>query len=205
MKVEVWSDVICPWCWLGRARLAKAIAASPQKSEIDVVFRSFELDPTTPKDLDVSTNEMLKKKFGIGQAQIDAMHERIAGMGKEDGLEFRFDKTRTSNTFDAHQLVHLAGEHGKRTAMVDRLFKANFEEGIRVGDRDKLLELAIDVGLALTDVASALESQRFADAVRADEAQAKKLGISGVPYFLVEGKPGISGAQSVDVLARALA
>lgn len=205
MKVEVWSDVICPWCWLGRARLAKAVAASPKKSEIEVVFRSFELDPSTPKDLDVSTNEMLKKKFGIGQAQIDAMHERIAGMGKEEGIEFRFDKTRTSNTFEAHQLVHLAAAHGKRTEMVDRLFEANFHDGIRVGDRTKLVALAVEIGLAQADVEAALETQEYAAAVRADEAQAKTLGISGVPFFLVDGETGISGAESVAVLARALA
>lgn len=202
MKVEVWSDVICPWCWLGRARLAKAVAASSKREEIEIVFRSFELDPSTPSDLDLPTNELLKKKFGMGQAQIDAMHERIASMGKEDGIDFQFDKARTSNTFDAHQLVHLAAEQGKRTEMVDRLFRANFHDGIRVGDRKGLVSLAEEVGV--TDAAGALETQRFGPAVRADEAEAKKLGISGVPYFLVDGKKGISGAQSVEVLARAL-
>jgi len=201
MKVEVWSDVICPWCWLGRARLAKSVAASSK--EIEVVFRSFELDTTSPKDLDIPTNEMLKKKFGMGQPQIDAMHERIASMGKEEGIDFQFDKARTSNTFDAHQLVHFAATQGKRTEMVDRLFKANFHDGIRIGDRAKLVTLADEVGV--TGAAEALEAQRFADAVRADEAAAKKLGISGVPFYLVDGKKAVSGAQSVDVLFTALA
>lgn len=203
MKVEVWSDVICPWCWLGRARLAKAVQASPKSAEIEVVFRSFELDPSTPADLDIPTNEMLKTKLGMGQAQIDAMHERIAQMGKEDGIDFRFEKARTSNTFEAHQIVHLAAEQGKRTEMVDRLFLASFHDGARVGDRAQLLALAAEIGVS--GAQAALESQRFAAAVRADEAAAKRLGIGGVPFFLVDGKRAVSGAQSVDVLARALA
>lgn len=203
-RVEVWSDVICPWCWLGRARLARAVAASPRKAEIEVVFRSFELDPASDRELDIPTNDMLRKKFGMGPAQIDAMHERIASMGKEEGIEFRFDQARTSNTFDAHQLVHLAAEHGKRTEMVDRLFQANFRDGIRVGDRTKLLGLAEDIGLPRAEAESALETQRFAGSVREDEATAKKLGITGVPFFLVDGARGVSGAQSVDVLLRAL-
>lgn len=202
MKIDVWSDVICPWCWLGRARLAKAVAASPRSAEIEIVFRSFELDPGSPKDLDIPTNEMLEKKLKMGKSQIDAMHQRISAMGKEEGIDYQFDKARTSNTFDAHQLVHLAAEQGRRTEMVDRLFEANFRDGIRVGDRKNLIALAEEIGVS--GAAEALEGQRFADAVRADEAEARQRGVSGVPFFLVDGKKAVAGAQSVDVLARAL-
>ncbi|MFO0738427.1 MAG: DsbA family oxidoreductase [Labilithrix sp.] len=202
MKIDVWSDVICPWCWLGRARLAKAVAASPRSPEIEIVFRSFELDPGSPKDLDIPTNEMLEKKFNMDKAQIDAMHRRISAMGREEGIDYQFDKARTSNTFDAHRLVHLAAEQGRRTEMVDRLFEANFHDGIRVGDRKNLIALADELGVS--GAAEALESQRFADAVRADEAEAKQRGVSGVPFFLLDGKRAVAGAQSVDVLVRAL-
>jgi predicted DsbA family dithiol-disulfide isomerase len=204
MRIDVWSDVVCPWCWIGKARLEKAIAAFPHKDDVDVVHRSFQLDPTTPNDLDVSTDEMLVKKFGIGQAQIDAMHERLRSLGSADGVEFHFERARTSNTFAAHELIHLAGVHGKRAAMTGRLFKANFEEGVRVGDRMELLRLATEVGLDAAEAEEALADERFAAAVRDDIAQARSLGISGVPFFLADGSFVVSGAQSVDVLRRML-
>jgi predicted DsbA family dithiol-disulfide isomerase len=203
MKVDVWSDVICPWCWLGKARLEKAIA-SFEGEEVEVVFRSFELDPRTPKDLDVPTDEMLAKKFGVGRPQIDAMHERLRGLGQADGIDFHFERARTSNTFDAHQLLQLARAQGKQRAMSDRLFRANFAEGVRVGSRPELVRLASEVGLDGADVRAALEEERFAPAVREDEAQARAFGITGVPFFLLDGKLAVSGAQSVDVLRQAL-
>ncbi len=147
MRIDVWSDVICPWCWLGNARLEKAIAGFAHRQQVEVVQRSFELDPGTPKDLDISTDELLAKKFGAGRAQIDAMHERLDALGKADGVEFRFERARTSNTFDAHQVLHLARAHGKETAMAGRLFRANFQESVRVGDRKELVRLGTEVGL----------------------------------------------------------
>lgn len=202
MRIDVWSDVICPWCWLGRARLEKAVAASGEK--IDVVFRSFELDPKSDPALNVSTNEMLKKKFGIGQAQVDAMHARLHGLGQADGIDYHFDKARTSNTFEAHQLIHLAKTHGKQGDVVDRLFAANFRDGIRIGDRGALVKIAVEAGLDEKEAADALETQRFAADVRTDEADAKKYGVSGVPYFLFNGKVAVSGAESVDILIKAV-
>lgn len=204
MRIDVWSDVVCPWCWLGKARLEKALAAFPHRASIEVVFRSFELDPRAPKDLDISSDELLAKKYSLGQAQIDAMHERLRGLGLADGLDFRFDRARTSNTFDAHQLTHLAREQGQQQAMIDRLFRAQFHEGVRVGDREQLVRLATEVGLDEAAARSALDEQRFADAVRADEAQARALGISGVPFFLVDGRLAVSGAQSLEVFRQLL-
>jgi predicted DsbA family dithiol-disulfide isomerase len=200
MRIDVWSDFVCPWCWLGQARLAKALAAFGHPGEVEVVLRSFELDPRTPKDLDVPTDEMLAKKFGASRAQIDAMHERLRSLGEADGIDFRFERVRTSNTFDAHQLTILAREQGKQPAMARRLFVANFQEGVRVGDRKELVRLATEVGLDAAEAEEALADQRFASAVRDDEGQARALGVSGVPFFLADGELAVSGAQSVDVL-----
>jgi predicted DsbA family dithiol-disulfide isomerase len=204
MRIDVWSDVICPWCWLGNARLEKALSAFPHRENVELVFRSFELDPRSSKDLDIPTNEMLGKKYGFGPAQIDAMHERLHGLGMADGIEFRFERARTSNTFEAHQLIHLASAKGKQKEMAQRLFVAQFHEGVRIGDTKELVRLAVEVGLDAAEVEAALDEQRFAPAVRADEEDARTLGISGVPFFLVDGELAVSGAQSVEVLGELL-
>lgn len=204
MKIDVWYDVICPWCWLGKARLDRALAGV---TDLEVVSHSFELDSRSAKDLDVPSVEHIAKKYGMGRAQIDALHARIETMGREVGIGFQFDRVRTSNTFDAHQLVHHARSVGGEKAandIVDRLFVANFHDGLRVGSRDVLLRLAKDAGLDPDDAKAALEGQRWADEVRADERRAGELGISGVPFFLFDGKVQVSGAQSVDVLRRAI-
>jgi predicted DsbA family dithiol-disulfide isomerase len=205
MRLEVWSDVVCPWCWLGNVRLEKVLAQWPHADQVEVVYRSFELDPSTPRDLDIPTDEMLAKKFGVGPAQIDAMHERLRSLGRADGVDFRFERARTSNTFDAHQLVHLArARGGKESAMVGRLFRANFQEGVRVGDRKELARLAAEVGLDAAEAEEALADQRYASAVQGDEDEARALGISGVPFVLADREFGVSGAQSVEVLRRML-
>ncbi len=204
MQIEVWSDVICPWCWLGNVRLDKAIAGFAHGDQVQVVRRSFELDPSTPKDLDIPTDEMIAKKFGAGRAQIDAMHERLGALGRADGVEFRFERARTSNTFDAHQVLHLARARGKEAEMTRRLFLANFHDGVRVADAKELVRLATEVGLDAAEVEEALGDQRFASAVRDDEAEARSIGVSGVPFFLADREFAISGAQSVDVLRRML-
>jgi predicted DsbA family dithiol-disulfide isomerase len=207
MKIDVWYDVVCPWCWLGKARLDTALAGFDGRDGVEVVTHSFELDPRTPADLDVAGTDMLQQKFGMGRAQIESLHGRIAAMGREVGIEFRFDRVRTANTFDAHQLVHHAratGGEASANAMVDRLFRANFRDGLRVGSRDVLLGLAKEAGLDEADVRAALDEQRHASLVRADEARAEELGVNGVPFFVFDGKLRVSGAQSVDILRTAL-
>ena len=204
MRIDVWYDVICPWCWLGKARLDKALA---DVANVEVVSHSFELDSRSAKDLDVSNVEHIAKKYGMGRAQIDALHARIEAMGREVGIDFQFERVRTANTFDAHQLVHHARSVGGQkaaNAMVDRLFVANFHDGLRVGSRDVLLKLAEDAGLDPAEAKAALEGQRWADEVRADERRASEIGISGVPFFLFDGKVQVSGAQSIDVLRQAI-
>lgn len=204
MRIDVWYDVICPWCWLGKARLDKALV---ETKDIEVVSHSFELDSRSPKDLDVSTTEHIAKKYGMGRAQIDALHGRLESMGREVGIDYHFDRVRTANTFDAHQLVHHARSTGGEKAandMVDRLFAANFRDGQRIGSSDVLVRLAGEAGLDANEAKAALEGQRWADEVRADERRAGELGISGVPFFLFDGKVQVSGAQSVEVLRQAI-
>jgi len=204
MRIDVWSDVVCPWCWIGKVRLQKALAGFPAGGEVEVVFRSFQLDPNTPKDLDIPSDEMLARKYRIGPVEVRDIHARLEGLGKAEGIDFRFELSRTANTFDAHQLIHLAKEKGLQMAMADRLFRAQFSEGIRVGDRKELLRLATEVGLDAGEVGASLDRQGYASAVREDEAQAKALGITGVPFFLFNGEVGVSGAQPVSVLRRVM-
>jgi predicted DsbA family dithiol-disulfide isomerase len=200
MQIDVWSDVVCPWCWLGHARLEKVLASFPHRDEVEVVFHSFELDPGAPADRDVPTDQMLAAKYGVGQAQIDAMHERLRAFGRAEGIDYQFHKARTSNTLDAHQLLHLAAARGKQAEMVGRLFRANFSEGVRIGDRKELVRLGSEVGLDAGEVEESLADRRYEQAVRDDEAEASAHGISGVPFLVADGRLVVSGAQSAEVL-----
>jgi len=205
-RIDVWYDVVCPWCWLGKARLDSAV--KEVGGEVEVVSRSFQLDGKADADLDILTTDMLVKKYGMSRAQIDALHQRLVTMGHEVGIEYKFDRVRTSNTFDAHQLVHHARKEGgesKANELAERLFKANFQDGKRIGTRDVLLAIAAEAGLNEAEVRAALETAAYAENVRADESKARGLGVSGVPFFLINGKVGISGAQTVDVLKKAIA
>ncbi|MBS2014062.1 MAG: DsbA family oxidoreductase [Deltaproteobacteria bacterium] len=204
MKIDVWYDVVCPWCWLGKARLDAAVSG---RTDLEVVTHAFELDASMPKDLDVPTSDLVAKKYGISKAQLEGTHARLVAMGKELGIDYHFEKVRSSNTFDAHQLVHHARANGgeaKANDVVDRLFQANFREGRRVAERDVLLGVAEAAGLDRADVAAALDEARYGEAVRADQRRARELGVSGVPFFLVDGKRRVEGAQSVEALREAI-
>ncbi|MGH7438669.1 MAG: DsbA family oxidoreductase [Polyangiaceae bacterium] len=200
MQIDVWSDVVCPWCWLGNARLENALAGFSHGEQVDVVFHSFELDPGEPVDRDIPTDQLLATKFGVGPAQIDAMHDRLRALGRAEGIDYQFQKARTSNTFEAHQILHLAAARGKQPQMVARLFRANFSEGVRVGDRIELVRLGAEVGLEAGEIEEALAERRYEQAVRDDEAEARAHGISGVPFFVADGRLAASGAQSTEVL-----
>jgi predicted DsbA family dithiol-disulfide isomerase len=200
MKIDVWSDVVCPWCWIGERRLSAALARFEHRDDVEVRFHSFELDPQTPRNLDAKTTEHLAKKYGLGPAQLASMLERVRGLGRAEGLDMKLEETRTANTFDAHRLIHLAAAKGKQRAMVDRLFHAYFTDCARLGDAALLVRSAVAIGLDEAEANDTLASDRFSDDVRADEAQARSLGINGVPFYLVDGAVGVSGAQSADVL-----
>jgi predicted DsbA family dithiol-disulfide isomerase len=204
MKIEIWSDVVCPWCYVGRRRLEAALARFDGASDVEVVHRAFELDPRAPTDGTVDLAEHLASKYGTTREQALGMMERIMEVGAESGIEFRFDIAARANTFDAHRLIRFASERGLGEEMVERLMRAYFSEGEPVADRTALARLAAEVGLDLDEVAGMLSSDAHVDAVRGDEATARELGVTGVPFFLIDGKVAIPGAQDVDTMLRIL-
>ena len=200
MKIDIWSDVICPWCYIGKRHVESAIEQFEHGSETEVVWHSFELNPNAPvaSDLDLATG--LAQKFGVSVAEAEVMNARMTEMAARDGLEFNLDVARPGNTFDAHRLLHLAAERGLQGELKERFMAAYFTEGAPVSDPDTLARLAISVGLDATEVGDVLAGTAYADEVRADEEHAGDLGVSGVPFFVIDGKFGVPGAQSSAVL-----
>ncbi len=205
MKVEIWSDVVCPWCYIGKRRFEQALAAFAHRAEVEVVWRSFELDPGAPAERTGGYAENLATKYGV---TVDKAREMLASMtaaAAQDGLSFDFGISRPGSTFDAHRLLHLAADRGVQDAVKERLLRATFTEGEPIGDRDALVRLAAEAGLDADEARAVLESGRYAADVRADEQQARAYGITGVPFFVVDGKYGVSGAQPADALGQVLA
>lgn len=204
MKVEIWSDIACPFCYLGKRRFEEALAQFAGKEDVEVVYRSFELDPHAPIDTDLDTYGMLARKYGMTREQAKANTGQIAEQGRAHGLHYDFDNTVLTNTFDAHRLSHLANRHGKMGEMLDLLYKAYFSDGAHIGRRDTLLKLAAEAGLDPAEAAAALDGDAYADDVRRDEREAAALGIRSVPYFVINRKYGVPGAQPADVFLRTL-
>jgi predicted DsbA family dithiol-disulfide isomerase len=208
MLVEIWSDVVCPWCYIGKRRFAAALEQFPHADDVEVRYRSFQLDPTTVSDRadepGVPHAERLAAKFGTDTARIDQMHADMKARGEADGIDFHFDDVRSANTVDAHRLLHLATDLGVQPEVTERFFQAVFTDGEAMGDPATLRRVAVEAGLPEADVDDVLAGDRYRDAVTADLDQARAYGISGVPYFVLDGKYGVSGAQSVEVLAGAL-
>ena len=206
MKVEIWSDVVCPWCYIGKRRFEAALAKFEHRDEVELVWRSFELDPSTPhsKDMRGTYAERLARKYRTSPEQAQGMLDNMTQVAATEGLEFRFDLSRGGNTFDAHRLLHLALERGVQDELKERLDKATFSEGLAVSDHDALAALAVEVGLPEDEVRDVLAGDRYAEAVRADEAAARELDITGVPFFVFDEKFAISGAQPADRLLRVL-
>jgi predicted DsbA family dithiol-disulfide isomerase len=204
LDVEMWSDVVCPWCWIGKRHLEAALAKFPHRDAVSVHYRAFELDPSASKTPDaVPVVTRLAKKYGKSTAEAQAMVDRVAQVAKQDGLDMRFETAKSGNTFDAHRLLHLAGERGRQEALKERLLKAHFTDGEVVADPAVLTRHAVAVGLDADEVTAVLASDTYADAVRADQDEARESGVSGVPFFAM-GRYGISGAQPAEVLLRAL-
>ena len=200
MKIEIWSDVVCPWCYIGKRRFEQALSQFEHADEVDVAWRSFELDPNAPRVRTESHAEHLARKYGVSPAQVAAMDARLIGEASKDGLEFHLAESKGGNTFDAHRLIHFAAERGRAGEMKERLMRAYFTEGAAIGERAELVRLATDVGLDEAEVKAMLSSDRLASEVRADEARARAFGISGVPFFAIDERYGVSGAQPADVL-----
>lgn len=202
ITVDVWSDVACPWCYLGKHRLEAAIAASGE--EVDVVWHSFQLDPTIPHGEHTPHAQALAKKFNTTPERIGEMNQRLIDLGAAEGLEYRFDLYMQANTRDAHRLIHFAQGRGFGNQMKDRLMKAQFTEGAIVDDADVLAGLATEVGLDAGEVRAMLATDEYDDAVQADIDEAAALGATGVPFFVFDRTFAVSGAQPVRTFADAL-
>ena len=207
MQVEIWSDVVCPWCYIGKRRFEAALASFAHGDDVEVVWRSFELDPRAPQERVGDYASRLAKKYGMSHDRAMASLHHMTDVAAEEGLEFDFARTRAGNTFDAHRVLHLALERGGASvqgAVKERFMQAYFSEGEAIGDPDVLVRLAGEAGLDEADVKEALAGDAFAEHVRADESAAEELGISGVPFFLVDRKFAVSGAQATEIFTRAL-
>lgn len=204
MKIEVWSDFGCPFCYIGKRRLERALESFSHRDEIELVYRSFELDPGAPKDTESSIHELLAVKYGLSLEQAQESNCNVAQQAQTEGLTYNFDTIIPTNTFDAHRLAHYAGEQGKAKEMTERLFRAYFTDSLHIGDWDTLVRLAEEVGLEGTAVREVLEQDTYADVVREDENEARRLGIRGVPFFVLRGKYAVSGAQPLEIFQGAL-
>jgi predicted DsbA family dithiol-disulfide isomerase len=203
IKVDVWSDIACPWCYIGKRKFEAGVAAFG--GEVEVEYHSFELAPDTPVDFAGSEIDFLVKHKGLSAAQVKPMLDRVAGIAAEVGLDYDFDALQHTKTVKAHQLLHYAKQHGKQLEATERLLRAYFIEGRHVGRDEDLADLAAEVGLDREDVLRSLRSNEFLDDVRADQDQAVRFGIQGVPFYVVDGKYGVSGAQSPETFAQVLA
>jgi predicted DsbA family dithiol-disulfide isomerase len=204
MHVEIWSDIACPWCYVGKRRLEAALAAFEHRDEVTVTWRSFELDPAAPRERGGDRAAHLAEKYGVTVERAIEMQDHMTRVAAGDGLDFRFDLARSGSTFDAHRLLHLAAEHGLQDAMKERLMRAYLTEGELIGDPEVLERLAVAVGLPRSEVLELLAGDRFAAEVRADERTAAELGIHAVPFFVVDRALGASGAQPPEVLGEML-
>lgn len=206
MRVDIWSDVVCPWCYIGKRRFEAALAAFPHRGEIELTWRSFELDPAAPPSPERPGDYVghLARKYGITPERAQLMIDGVTSAAADEGLNYRFDIARRGNTFDAHRLLHLALHRGLQDPLKERLDHATFTDGLPVSDHQALVEVATQVGLDEVEVKEVLTSEMYADAVRADEAQARSYGISAVPFFVIDERYGIAGAQPPDVIGSAL-
>ncbi|MER5379688.1 DsbA family oxidoreductase [Streptomyces sp. NBC_00647] len=207
MRVEIWSDIACPWCYVGKARFEKALDAFPHRDQVEVVHRSFELDPGRAKGDIQPVITMLTKKYGMSEAQAQAGEENLGTQAAAEGLAYRTRDRDHGNTFDMHRLLHLAKERGRQDELIGLFYEANFaEERTVFGDDERLVELAVAAGLD-ADAARAVlaDPAAYADDVRADEREAAELGANGVPFFVLDRTYGVSGAQPAEVFAQALA
>ncbi|WP_437726260.1 DsbA family oxidoreductase [Sorangium sp. So ce861] len=202
LRVDVWSDIACPWCYVGKRRLEAALARFPYRDAVEVVWRAFELDPSAKRVLgaEVSYAERLARKYGASVAKAEAMIRQMTEVAAADGLAFHFEKVRPGNTFDAHRVLHLAAERGAQGAVKERLLRAYMTEGEAIGEPEVLARLAGEVGLDPAEVREALAGDAFAAEVRADEAEARAIGVTGVPFFAFGGRYGVSGAQPAEAL-----
>ena len=204
MRVEIWSDVVCPWCYVGKRNFETALSRFEHRGVVEVIWRAFELDPSAPAEREGDYAAHLARKYGMSVDQARSMIETMTGTGAKAGLTLNFERARPGNTFDAHRLIHLAGERGVQAAVKERFLRATFTDGEPIGDRGVLLRLAVEAGLPQDEATSVLESGTYAAEVRADESLALELGITAVPFFVIDRTFGVPGAQPPDAILGAL-
>jgi predicted DsbA family dithiol-disulfide isomerase len=204
MRVEVWSDVVCPWCYIGKRRLETALSRFPHAADVELLWRSFQLDPSVPEGETHATLPALAAKYGRSVEEMAGQMARVEGIAAEEGLRYDLAAGVSGNTLLAHQLVHLATERGLAGQVEERLFHAHFEEHRSVFDVDSLVELGAEVGLDADEARAALTDRRYLPAVREDIATARALGATGVPFFVVDRTYGAAGAQPAEVLLELL-
>ena len=202
IKVDIWSDVQCPWCYIGKRKFEAG--AAQFGGDVEVEYHSFELSPDTPVDFDGTPVDYLSQRKGMPIDQVEKMLERVTGIASSVGLDYDYDHVHQTNTVKAHELIHYAKAHGRQLDMKERLLKAYFVDGRHVGRVEDLADLAAEVGLDRADVVRALESNQYLADVKADVALATEYGIQGVPFFVIDGKYGVSGAQDAETFANVL-
>ena len=202
LTVEIWSDVVCPWCYIGKRRFEAALARFAHRDDVEVTYRSFELDPEAPARNPGTGAERLAEKYGVSVEEAQAMNDRVTRIAAEDGLEYHLDIARGGNTFDAHRILHLAAAHGVQAAVKERLMLAYFSEGEPISDPDTLVRLAASEGVPEDEARAVLAGERFTAEVRDDEQLGAQLGIRGVPFFVLGRRYGVSGAQPADAFAQ---
>lgn len=204
MKVQVWGDIVCPWCYIGRHRFESARTELAEPASIEVIYRSFELDPNAPSTSDSNTVDSLAMKYGLSREEAERAVERVVRLAGAEGLEIQLDRARPTNTLDAHRVLQLASLRGVRPTVETRFQRAYFNEGEVLSDPETLLRLSTESGLAEADVRRVLAGQAFTLQVRLDERAARELGATGVPFYLFDGGRTISGAQPTPVFTAAL-
>ena len=207
IKIDVWSDIACPWCYIGKRKFEAGsglFSGAGDGRAVEVEYHSFELSPDTPVDFDGSEVDFLAGHKGLPAGQVEQMLERVTGIASSVGLDYDFEHLKHTNTVKAHELLHFAKANGKQLELAERLFRAYFVEGRHVGRVEDLADLAAEVGLDRAEAVAALESNRYLADVRADQSTAVEYGINGVPFFVIEGKYGVSGAQDAQTFAQVL-
>jgi predicted DsbA family dithiol-disulfide isomerase len=204
MEVEIWADVVCPWCYLGKRHFEQALNSFGHADKVQVVYRSFELDPTAPRGVTTPTVEVLAEKYGMTPDRARQAQRQMEERATADGLTFRMDGLRSGNTKDAHRLLHLAKASERQSELMERLQRAYFTEQDSIFEHDALTRLAVEAGLDRDEVADVLASDRYSDHVETDEAMARSIGATGVPLFVIDRRYGISGAQPAETITGVL-
>ena len=204
MKVEIWSDIVCPFCYIGKRRFEKALASFSQKDKVEVVYRSFQLDPDMKPEKGISVSQYLSEKKGIPLEQAREMNEYVTGMAKEEGLVFDFGKAVISNTLQAHRLLQLAKQHHVQVQVKEKLMAAYFTEGKDIGDPVQLVQIGESAGLKGEDINPIFGNDKYAEEVETDQYMAQQLRVQGVPFFVFDNKYAVSGAQAVSVFSEVM-